>query len=212
MSLPPQYSGHRIAGSPGARHTLELYLDYVCPFSAKLWNQVFNHVLPWLAQKHPDLVQVIIRNQIQPWHPASTLTAEAALAVEKVDPTQFARYSNVLFTQQKKFFDEAVVDKSRSDIYNELVSLIPTSPEPSTILTEEGVFSLLHIPPVQDANQSTNAGNKVTNDLKYFIKLGRQNGIHVSPTAVWDGVVENSISSGWTLDDWKKFVLSKLQV
>ncbi|KAF9350122.1 hypothetical protein BGX34_001387, partial [Mortierella sp. NVP85] len=57
MSLPPQYSGHRIAGSPGARHTLELYLDYVCPFSAKLWNQVFNHVLPWLAQEHPDLVQ-----------------------------------------------------------------------------------------------------------------------------------------------------------
>jgi len=58
MSLPPQYSGHRIAGSPGARHTLELYLDYVCPFSAKLWNQVFNHVLPWLVQEHPDLVQV----------------------------------------------------------------------------------------------------------------------------------------------------------
>ncbi|KAF9345965.1 hypothetical protein BGX34_004321, partial [Mortierella sp. NVP85] len=135
----------------------------------------------------------------------------AALAVEKVDPTQFARYSNVLFTQQKRFFDEAVVDKTRSDIYNELVSLIPTSLEPSTILTEEGVFCLLHIPPVQDPNQSTNTGNKVTNDLKYFIKLGRQNGIHVSPTAVWDGVVENSISSGWTLDDWKKFVRSKLQ-
>jgi len=92
------------------------------------------------------------------------------------------------------------------------VSLVPTSLEPSTIPTEEGVFSLLHIPPVQDANQSTNTGNKVTNDLKYFIKLGRQNGIHVSPTAVWDGVVENSISSSWTLDDWKKFVLSKLQV
>lgn len=103
-----------------------------------------------------------------------------------------------------------MVDKSRSDIYKELVSLISTLQEPSATLTEEGVFSLLHIAPVQDANQSTNTGNKITNDLKYFIKLGRQNGIHVSPTAVWDGVVENAISSGWTLDDWKKFVLSKL--
>lgn len=167
-------------------------------------------MLPWLASEHPGLVQVIIRNQIQPWHPASTLVAEAALAVEKLDPVQFAGYSNVLFTQQKRFFDETIVDKTRSDVYKELVSLATSSLTSSATITEGGILSLLHIGAVQDAEQSTNKGNKVTNDLKYFIKLGRQNGIHVSPTAVWDGVVENSISSGWSLDDWKKFVQSKL--
>ncbi|KAF8940657.1 hypothetical protein EDD21DRAFT_375990 [Dissophora ornata] len=208
MSLPPQYSGHRIAGTPDASHTLELYLDYVCPFSAKIWNQVYNNVLPWLAENHPGRVQVIVRNQIQPWHPASILTAEAALAVEKLDPSQFASYSNLLFTQQKKFFDEAVVDKSRSEQYRDLASLVSSSLSSSS-LTQEAVYSLLQITPVQDPSQSTNTGNKVTNDIKYFVKLGRQNGIHVSPTAVWDGIVENSISSGWSLDNWKEFFLNK---
>ncbi|KAG0311071.1 hypothetical protein BGZ99_010406 [Dissophora globulifera] len=76
MALPPQYAGHRLSGAADAPHSLEFYLDYVCPFSAKIWNQVYNHVLPWLEKEHPGRVQVIFRNQIQPWHPASTLTAE----------------------------------------------------------------------------------------------------------------------------------------
>lgn len=58
MSLPPKYSGHRIAGNSQAEHTLELYLDYVCPFSAKIWKQVYHHVVPWLEQEHPGKVQV----------------------------------------------------------------------------------------------------------------------------------------------------------
>ncbi|KAG0369960.1 hypothetical protein BC939DRAFT_484003 [Gamsiella multidivaricata] len=210
MSLPPQYSGHRIAGTADARHTLELYLDYVCPFSAKIWDQVYNHVLPWLEKEHPGHFQVIVRNQIQPWHPASTLTAEAALAVEKIDPSQFAPFSNVLFTQQKRFFDETIIEKSRADGYRGLAALAGLTLTSSPTITEEGVHGLLHIVSVQDAQEATNTGNKVTNDLKYFVKLGRQNGIHVSPTALWDGIVENSISSGWTLDQWKEFFKSKL--
>lgn len=58
MSLPPKYSGHCIAGTSSAEHTLELYLDYVCPFSAKIWKQVYHHVVPWLEQEHPGKVQV----------------------------------------------------------------------------------------------------------------------------------------------------------
>ncbi|KAG0205853.1 hypothetical protein BGX28_002588 [Mortierella sp. GBA30] len=210
MSLPPQYRAHRIGGSTEARHTLELYLDYVCPFSAKLWNQVFHHVLPWLEKEHPGQIQIILRNQIQPWHPASTLTAEAALAVEKVDPSLFVAFSDILFNQQKSFFDEAVVEKTRSGQYKALASLAASTRTSSSSLTEQKVYDLLQIASVQDPAQSTNTGNKVTNDLKYFVKLGRQNGIHVSPTALWDGLVENSISSGWSLDAWREFIESKL--
>ncbi|KAF9278779.1 hypothetical protein BGZ68_008351 [Mortierella alpina] len=209
MSLPPQYSAHRISGTAEARHTLELYLDYVCPFSAKLWNQVYHHVLPWLEKDHPGQVQIILRNQIQPWHPSSTLTAEAALAVEKIDPSLFAPYSDTLFKQQKSFFDEAVVEKSRSEQYWALASLATSTRTMTSSLTEDQVYEQLHVASVQDLDRSTNTGNKVTNDLKYFVKIGRQNGIHVSPTALWDGVVENAISSGWSLDAWKEFLQSK---
>ncbi|KAG0033474.1 hypothetical protein BGZ82_006090 [Podila clonocystis] len=209
MSLPPKYSGHRIAGVSAAEHTLELYLDYVCPFSAKIWNQVYHHVVPWLEQEHPGKVQVIVRNQIQPWHPSSTLTAEAALAVESIDTSLFASFSDVLFLHQKKFFDESVIEKSRRDQYEALATLAITALPKSHTFTKGRILELLHISAVEDAEKSTNIGNKVAADLKYFIKLGRQTGIHVSPTALWDGLVENAISSGWTLDAWKEFLTSK---
>ncbi|KAG0082080.1 hypothetical protein BGZ93_010757 [Podila epicladia] len=209
MSLPPKYSGHCLTGTSLAEHTLELYLDYVCPFSARIWKQVYHHVVPWLEQEHPGKVQVIVRNQIQPWHPSSTLTAEAALAVESIDPAQFASFSDVLFTHQKNFFDESVIEKSRRDQYETLATLATTTLPKSSSMTKERILALLYIPAVDDAEKSTNTGNKVAADLKYFIKLGRQTGIHVSPTALWDGLVENAISSGWTLDAWKEFLSSK---
>ncbi|KAF9922033.1 hypothetical protein FBU30_007902 [Linnemannia zychae] len=197
MSLPPQFSGHRISGPANAPHSLELYLDYVCPFSAKIWKQIYENVIPWLEEKHPGQVQIIFRNQVQPWHPTSTIVAEAALAVEQIDP----------------YFDEAIADKSRNEQYkylSDLAASLPKSSSSSASITQDKVFSLLQITSVTTASEATNHGNKVTNDLKYFIKLGRQNGIHVSPTALWDGLVENSISSGWTLDQWKEFFGNKL--
>ncbi|KAF9332404.1 hypothetical protein BG006_004720 [Podila minutissima] len=200
--------GHCIAGTSSAEHTLELYLDYVCPFSAKIWKQVYHHVVPWLEHEHPGKVQVIVRNQIQPWHPSSSLTAEAALAVESIDPAQFASFSDVLFAHQKKFFDETVIEKSRRDQYETLATLATSTLPKSSSITKERILELLYIPTVEDAEKSTNTGNKVAADLKFFIKLGRQTGIHVSPTALWDGLVENAISSGWTLEAWKDFLSS----
>ncbi|KAG0311072.1 hypothetical protein BGZ99_010407 [Dissophora globulifera] len=105
-----------------------------------------------------------------------------------------------------RFFDEAVVNASRAQVYSALVSLA-SSASPST---KDKIHSLLEIKHVDNAQEATNTGNKVANDLKYFVKLGRQNGIHVSPTALWDGLVENAISSSWTLDNWKEFFQSKI--
>jgi protein-disulfide isomerase len=45
-------------------------------------------------------VQVIFRQQVQPWHPTSTLLHEAALAVERVDKSRFWDFSDVLFERQ----------------------------------------------------------------------------------------------------------------
>lgn len=39
-----------------------------------------------------------------------------------------------------------------------------------------------------------------------IVKIGRQNSIHVTPTAVFDGLVENSVSSSWGKEDWEKFL------
>ena len=50
-----------------------------------------------------------------------------------------------------------------------------------------------------------NSGASVVPDLKYAIKIGRQNGIHVTPTALWNGVVEPSVSSSFGRSEWSAF-------
>ncbi len=56
---------------------------------------------------------------------------------------------------------------------------------------------------------SLNTGNKVTDDLKVLVKMARLVGVHVSPTVIVDGVVDNGISSGWTKEQWGEY-LAKL--
>ena len=58
---------------------------------------------------------------------------------------------------------------------------------------------------------SKNYGNSVTNDLKWHIKYYRHNHIHVSPTVLVNGLIDNDIGSSWTLDQWKKLILSLVQ-
>lgn len=106
MALAPRFAGHRFipgAGSGAAAlsssktplHTIELYLDYVCPYSLKLYNTLYHSVFPALSKQSPPKVEFIFRQQIQPWHPASTLTHEAGVAVVRVKPEKFWEFSAV---------------------------------------------------------------------------------------------------------------------
>ncbi|SCZ90219.1 BZ3500_MvSof-1268-A1-R1_Chr1-3g01848 [Microbotryum saponariae] len=65
MALPPQFATHRI-GSPSAAHTLELYLDLICPFSQKQLKGVRDHLIPRIEAGELPL-QIILRQVPQPW-------------------------------------------------------------------------------------------------------------------------------------------------
>jgi hypothetical protein len=99
------------------------------------------------------------------------------------------------------YFDEALENKSRRETAQELAKLAET-----VGVSSEKVLELL----VNGTGESKNAGNKVSNDLKLCIRLGRQNGIHVSPTVLYNGIRDDSVSSGWELDQWKEYLSSKL--
>ncbi|KAI7883352.1 hypothetical protein K492DRAFT_229641 [Lichtheimia hyalospora FSU 10163] len=199
MALAPQFAGHRL-GAVTAPHTLEIYLDYVCPFSAKIYKRIREQVWPYVEQNYSGKLQLIFRQQVQPWHATSTLVHEAALAVEKVDPSKFFPFSDALFDKQNQFFDEAVENKTRHQLVTEVAEIAATVGVPA-----DKIISLL-----SPGSEVKNIGNAVTNDLKLCIKIGRQNGIHVSPTVLFDGLQDNSVSSGWDLDQWKSYFQSKL--
>lgn len=96
MALAPKFAGQKFAATNAPTlHTLELYLDYVCPYSAKMFNTVYSSVFPLIKQKYASKVQILFRQQIQPWHPSSTLVHEAGVAVLKLQPGKFFEFSKV---------------------------------------------------------------------------------------------------------------------
>lgn len=43
-------------------------------------------------------------------------------------------------------------------------------------------------------------------ELMFSVKIGRQNGIHVTPTVLFDGLKEDSVSSSWGQEEWEQFL------
>ncbi|KAJ5752358.1 hypothetical protein N7520_009275 [Penicillium odoratum] len=202
MSVPPKFAGLKLsAGTPHeSQHTLELYLDYVCPFSAKMFN-TFYALSPQIAQQYGARLQVILRQHVQPWHPSSTLTHEAGVAVLRLAPGKFWEFSAALFEQQTEFFDVNVVNETRNATYGRLAKIAG-----SVGVDEIKFLDLLRIPEAPGEDGHLNVGNKVTNDLKWIIKTDRVIGVHVSPTVFFDGVEERGISSSFTEAQWGEWL------
>jgi len=198
MALQPSLSP-LLLGAAGAPHALEFYIDYVCPYSYKLvLNAISPVLLPWISKggKYEGKVKVILRLTPQPWHASSMVLHEAALAAARVAPEKFYDVNVQFFKHQTEFFDQTASKLSPIQIRAQLVSLAS-----EVIGQEKGkemADLLVH-------KTTPNGGTAVTDDLKYNIKMGRQNGIHVTPSAVWDGLFQASVSSSWGEKEWSEF-------
>lgn len=128
------------------------------------------------------------------------LVHEASLAVDRLDPSLFFPYCQALFNAGVSQFNDANTwDKSRGQIYEELADLaVATS---NNKIEKSAMMQLF-------ARDDSKGGNALTADLKKHIRLGRQNGIHVSPTALWDGIIFD-FGSAWTINEWKAFLESR---
>jgi len=160
-----------------------------------IWTQI--------KQTYPGLVRFVFRHQVQPWHPQSTMLHEAALAVAQISPSRFFDFSKVLFEHAADYYDAKTYTQSRMQIYESLAQL-----SEKVSINADAVLALL----TRDTSDPSaqNGGNKITNDLKRAIKFGRQNGIHVSPTTLFNGIVENAISSSWTWNEWQTYLAKNI--
>ena len=141
-------------------------LDYVCPFSAKMFDTLYTSILPNLSKKYPSKVQFIFRQQIQPWHPSSTLVHEAGAAVLRLSPDKFWPFSAALFEKQKEFFDVNVVHEIRNDTYKRLAKIA------GSVGAHEGkILELLEVSDKPAEGGGLNLGNAVTDDVKLMVKV-----------------------------------------
>ncbi|KAL4912195.1 thioredoxin-like protein [Aspergillus aurantiobrunneus] len=202
MALTPRFTGQRLLSTaPHQQHTLEIYLDYVCPFSAKLFKTFYTAARPIIIERYQSRLQVIFRQHIQPWHPSSTLTHEAGAAILKVAPEKFWEFSATLFEHQQEFFDVNVVNETRNQTYERLAKI-----GESIGVNKNEFLELLTVAEIPDERGQLNTGNKVTNDIKLMVKAGRVVGVHVSPTVYFNGIEEPEISSSFTAAQWEQWL------
>lgn len=251
MALPPGLQALAI-GPSNAPGVVEFGVDYLCPFSAKLVIGVQHHLLPLIFgddAPYQGKVRIVLRPYPQPWHASSTLVNEAAIAAAKIsrinephvtqDPktNAFWIFSQALMAKQDAYFDgpsrNRNPDQLRADLANLAVAVLGEAPKKSK---STPIVSLPAGQPLGGTVRNLlkvgegNEGSKVVPDLKYCVKYGRQNGIHVTPTAsecarrvgeviaysqltrcpssrpVWNGLIEPSISSSFGEKEWREFL------
>ncbi|UZJ51431.1 hypothetical protein CBS101457_000751 [Exobasidium rhododendri] len=235
MALPPSLRALGI-GEFDAPHSLEMYLDFLCPFSNKQLHGVHEHLLPMIFDKESPFygkVRIILRPYPQPWHSTSGLLAEQAIAIARLaepsgknaaqeslvlkDPklNAFWVYSLEIMKRQDQYFDGPArlknPDQIRSDFVNLAISTLGEEPKkhagkPLLRPHERGLPLGQAVKNLVRVEAEGNGGSAVIGDLKYCIKVGRQNSIHVTPTVVWNGLVESSVSSSFGKKEWSDFL------
>jgi hypothetical protein len=143
-----------------------------------MFNTLQTSIRPLLHKKYTSPgVRLIFRQQIQPWHPSSTLA-------------------------QKEYFDVNVVHESRNETYNRLAKLAAQVEG----VDEGKVLELLVVSDKPGKDGGLNIGNGVTDDVKQMVKANRVIGAHVTPTVFFNGVEERSIGSSWTTEQWEEWL------
>lgn len=137
-------------------------------FSKKMFITVYDSVFPLIKSTYSDKVVFLFRQQIQPWHPSSTLVHEAGAAVLKVNPDKFWDFSKALFDKQTDFFDVYIVHEERNKTYERLAKIAAGAG-----VDEKKFLGLLQVSDKPGSDGSLNIGNGVTDDIKLMVKVRR---------------------------------------
>lgn len=197
--LPSKSIAHIYKGVPcsGEPTTLSFWIDYACPFSARLFKRMHKEVMPHYAGLN---IRFEFYHQVQPWHVASGIMHETSLAVAEVCGEEaFWQFSKELFEKRESFTDIYTFDATRHELTEDILNqcLLGQS--------EEDFEKVRKYARLNKETEDKNGGTLVTQQMKFHIKLGRQLGIHVSPTCCLNGLVCDT-SSSWTLKEWKAFL------
>lgn len=159
----------------------EVFLEPTCPFSVK----AFNKLNALLEQAGEDKITVKIRLQSQPWHLFSGVIVRCILAASTL-PEGKAAARKVM---------QAVADRREEFEFTDHCSGPNMQATPEEIIARIERYSGVQL---ADAF----ARPELQTEIKWHCKYARQNGIHVSPTFMVDGLVQPDLGSGDEVAVW----------
>jgi hypothetical protein len=166
----------------------EMFLEPTCPFSVKAFGKADD----LLAQAGEDRITIKIRLQSQPWHMYSGVIVRCVLAASTLDGGKEAAKAVMaaVAAHRTEFeFDHHCSGPNLDTTPNEIIARIE---DYSGIKLAEAF-----------------ANPELQREIKWHAKYARQNGIHVSPTFMIDGLVQSDISSGDAVSDWAARLLKE---
>lgn len=205
MSIPAFVPGHVLQlGAETEPVEVELFSDFSCPFSGKLWTTVATGGAASVLARFPS-VKFVLRQVPQPWHMQSMLVHEAVLAARRAVPDardpRFTAFLDAVFARQADLTDVVVWDWSRAQIHAALLALAAAAG-----LDAAAVAAHLAINADDVAKGMKNPGSYVTPDFKACVRYHRVRSVHVTPTVFVNGIEATAVSSSWTVDQWVDFL------
>lgn len=164
----------------GAR-TFEVFLEPTCPFSVKTFNKL-DALLELVGEEN---VSVKIRLQSQPWHLFSGVIVRCILAASTLPDGKSAAH-NVM---------KAVADHREEFEFTDHCSGPNMDTTPREIIARIERYSGVLL-------AEAFAEPELQKEIKWHARYARQNGIHVSPTFMVNGLVQPDLGSGDDVSVW----------
>jgi protein-disulfide isomerase len=159
----------------------EVFLEPTCPYSVRAFGKLDD----LLAQSGEDRVTIKVRLQSQPWHMYSGVIVRCILAASTLESGKEAAKAvmTAVAAHREEFeFDRHCGGSNLDATPNEIIARI----EGYSGVKLAEAFAVPYL----------------DREIKSHCKYARQNGIHVSPTFMIDGLVQADMSSGDTVADW----------
>jgi len=164
----------------------EVFLEPTCPYSVRAFGKLDD----LLSHAGHDRIAVMIRLQSQPWHMFSGTIVRCILAASTLEGGKEAAKAVM-----------AAVGAHREEFEFEHHRGGPNlDATPNDIIARIEGYSGVKL-------AEAFAIPDLDREIKWHCKYARQNGIHVSPTFMIDGLVRADMSSGDTVADWTSRLL-----
>lgn len=164
----------------GAR-TFEVFLEPTCPFSVKTFNKL-DALLELVGEEN---VSVKIRLQSQPWHLFSGVIVRCILAASTLPDGKSAAHKVM----------KAVADHREEFEFTDHCSGPNMDTTPREIIARIERYSGVLL-------AEAFAEPELQKEIKWHARYARQNGIHVSPTFMVNGLVQPDLGSGDDVSIW----------
>jgi protein-disulfide isomerase len=164
---------------------LDVFLEATCPYS----KRAFDKLQPLLAAVGKDRLTVNIRFVSQPWHLFSAIVTRCILAAAATSGGTQAglKVLNHVFENREEFVCEDHC--SGPNLTRSPADLIAHITELSKVDFADAF--------VQDG---------VTTAVKWHVRYARQNGVHSSPSFAVNGLLNDAMDSGQSIEEWAELL------